>query len=130
MTERNETAVQGAADGLRAALREALSVRDATVDAPSFEALAARDSSPSRPFDWRPAVAMTASTLIVVAGVLLWTNEKAKIPMLDAHLVEKLSPASYWRVPSDELLAYAPAPVSLDIAIDSGLPVSLEESLL
>jgi len=119
------------ATGLRTALHQALSARDRHAGTPSFEALTARDASAQTSFAWRPALAMVASTLIVAAGVLMWRNaERADAPILDARLVEELSPSSYWHVPSDELLAYAPAPVSLDIAVDTGLPVSLEESLL
>jgi hypothetical protein len=127
VTERDDAG----ATGLRTALHQALSVRDRRTSAPSFEALTVRDWGVARPLAWRPALAMVASTLVVVAAVLLWRGtDNPQAPVLDARLVEELSPSSYWSVPTDELLAYAPAPVNLDIAIDTGLPVSLEESLL
>lgn len=136
---------------LAAALREGLAARDRSARTPHFSALwpTARADSRDRATStlaglrsataWRPALAALAA-VVVVAG-LSWTwidrstapdsaAQQAGVANADAALAHELSSPDYWRVPTDELLAYAAPPLNADLPSPSGFELSLEESLL
>ncbi len=134
---------------LAAALRAALASRDRSVRSARFAELWSQVGRPGGGFAsrWRPAFA--AGALLVVLAGLTWTltdrtghrdadgstvasraqpaNEKARA---DLALARELSSPDYWRVPTDELLAFAAPPLSADLPSARGFDVSLEESLL
>ena len=85
------------------------------------------EPSAAEPLTWRP-LAVSAACALVVAGIV-WksTDRPARI---DPSLAHELSSADYWRVPTDELLAYEAAPLRADLPSPTGLQISLEESLL
>lgn len=125
---------------IAAALRESLTARDRTARPPGFAALWPKSGTRrSRALAWRPAFAALAA-IVVVAG-LSWTlfdrsatpesaTQQASAASEDAVLAHELSSSDYWRVPTDELLAYAAPPLNADLPSPSGFEVSLEESLL
>lgn len=122
---------------LTSALRSGLATRDRSLPPPRFTAVWPGSSTTRRPvLVWRPAFAAVA-TMVVVAGLSwIWINRsgapdssqfKARI---DASLARDLSSPDYWRVPTDELLAFAAPPLSFELPSPTGFHVSLEESLL
>ncbi|MGH8285064.1 MAG: hypothetical protein ACRETT_04785 [Steroidobacteraceae bacterium] len=66
---------------------------------------------------------------VVVVAALSWMGLERET-RLDASLARELSSPDYWRVPTDELLAFAAPPLSADLPSPTGFQVSLEESLL
>lgn len=118
---------------LAGALRESLAARDRAAPPPRFAALwndqGRVRASMAR---WRPVFAASAALLVLT--VLSWTWLGPVLTTdaqpLDASLASELSSPDYWRVPTDELLAYAAPPLSVDLPTASGLEISLEESLL
>ena len=46
------------------------------------------------------------------------------------ELARELSSPDYWRVPTDDLLAFAAPPLNAELPLPDGFHVSLEESLL
>jgi hypothetical protein len=75
--------------------------------------------------------------VVVVAGLSwIWINRSGAPDSsqlearVDASLARDLSSPDYWRVPTDELLAFAAPPLSVDLPSPTGFHVSLEESLL
>jgi len=114
---------------LASALRVGLAARDRSAPPPRFAAVWPGTSTTRRSaLTWRPAFAAVA-TVVVVAG-LSWTWINRSDTRLDASLARELSAPEYWRVPTDELLAFAAPPLSVDLPSPAGFHVSLEESLL
>lgn len=122
---------------LGAALRGALAARDLEARPPRFAALwPAAGVARSPAFAWRPAIAAAAAVALIAA--VSWTAiRRSGVPdmpaldaRIDAALVRELSSPEYWRVPSDELLAFAAPPLSAELPAPMGLQISLEESLL
>lgn len=114
---------------LAAALRTALEQRDRAVRAPHFAKTwpnrnQGRGTGPA----WR-ALAASVVSAVVVASVV-WTLRTDSPVSIDPSLVHQLSSAEYWRVPTDEVLAYEAAPLHADLPSPTGLEISLEESLL
>ena len=113
---------------LAAALRTALEQRDRVVRPPRFAAMWAERSERHRTvLAWRPLAASAACALVVAGIVWKSTDRPARI---DPSLAHQLSSAAYWRVPTDELLAYEAAPLRAELPSPTGLQISLEESLL
>lgn len=112
---------------LAAALRTALEKRDRIVRPPRFATMWSKQSAGRRPLAWRPLAASAACALVVAGIVWKSTDPPARI---DPSLAHQLSSADYWRVPTDELLAYEAAPLHADLPAPTGFEISLEESLL
>jgi hypothetical protein len=111
---------------LATALRAALEQRDRVVRPPRFAAMWRERSERRRPMlAWGP---LAAACALVVAGIV-WQSIDRPVP-IDPSLAHRLSSADYWRVPTDELLAYEAAPLHADLPAPAGLQISLEESLL
>ena len=122
MTERDDSQ-------LAARLHAALAERDRVVRPPQFAAMWPEPSERRRvALAWR-AVAATAMSALVVAGIV-WKSTDRPAAAIDPALVHQLSSADYWRVPTDELLTYAAAPLRADLPSPTGVQVSLEESVL
>ena len=113
---------------LASALRSGLAARDRSARPPRFAAVWQSASEPgSFRFAWRPAIATLAAVVVVVALSWMGINREASV---DEALARQLSSPAYWRVPTDELLAFAAPPLSADLPSPTGFQVSLEESLL
>ena len=112
---------------LAAALRTALEQRDRVVRPPRFATMWPDRTERRRPLTWRP-LAVSAACALVVAGIVLKSTDRPA--RIDPSLAHELSSADYWRVPTDELLAYEAAPLRADLPSPTGLQISLEESLL
>ncbi len=121
---------------MASALRDSLAARDRAAPAPRFAAVWPSSSTGrSSTFSWRPAVAVAAA--VAVAG-LSWTwFDRAAAPESAAQeadsiasLAHELSAPDYWRVPTDQLLAFAAPRPSVDLPTPAGFRVSLEESML
>ncbi len=130
---------------LATALSDALGARDRSMRTPAFSSLwsqaGARGGLVTR---WRPAIA--AATLLAVLAGLTWTltgridigngatesggHSSYSDASADLALARELSSPDYWRVPTDELMAFAAPPLSADLPSPRGFEVSLEESLL
>lgn len=115
-------------DSPQRALRDALAARDQSNPAPSFASLQAQSRAGIRQLHWRPMLAGVASAAVVAAGLALWTGTRGPHG-IDTRLASELSSSSYWSVPTDQLLAYGPAPMSFELTAPE-LQVSLEESVL
>lgn len=122
---------------MASALRSGLAARDRSAPPPRFSAVWPRSStthSPSIP--WRPAFASVTAVLIVAGLSWTWINRSGAPyssqfeARVDASLARELSSPDYWRVPTDELLAFAAPPLSIELPSPMGFHVSLEESLL
>ena len=113
---------------LASALRTALERRDRAMRAPRFATLWPDRSERRGSFGWLP-LAASAMSVLVVAG-LVWTSTHRPQTRIDPSLAHRLSSAEYWRVPTDELLAYEAAPLRADLPSADGLQISLEDSLL
>jgi len=120
---------------LRTAVRAGLEARDRAAQAPRFAGLWPAGRRQPREF-LRPAFAAAAA--IALAAVLAWTilGRETAGPMAGpelhatAQLAQQLSSPDYWRVPTDDLLAFAAPPLSAELPAPEGFNVSLEESLL
>jgi len=120
---------------LRAAVRDSFAARDRALPAPRFSRTWPGAQRPRAQL-WRPALAAGAALAAIAA--LSWTlldrpyAESAAAADLRAatELARELSSADYWRVPTDELLAFAAPPLSAELPSPGGFHVSLEESLL
>jgi hypothetical protein len=122
---------------LAATLSEALAARDRTTRPSRFASLWPQSASGrSRTLAWRPAFSVLAAVLVVAALSWSWMDRYAspessrQQASAEAALARQLSSPDYWRVPTDELLAYAAPPLNADLPSPSGFEVSLEESLL
>lgn len=125
-TGRDEAALQGA-------IHAALCARDRATRAPRFAQLWPTGRA-SHPVRLRPALA--ACAIVTLLAGLSWValRREAAVPQAElratAQLARELSSSDYWRVPSDDLLAFAAPPLSADLPVPEGFHVSLEESLL
>lgn len=122
---------------LASALRSGLAMRDRSAPPPRFTAVWPRSRATSSPeIAWRPALAAIAAVVIVAGLSWSWINRSGALhssPLearVDASLARELSSPDYWRVPTDELLAFAAPRLSVDLPSPTGFHVSLEESLL
>jgi len=122
---------------LKTALAGALQARDRALRAPAFHRLWPGEDARAPGAGWlRPAFASAA--VLAVAAALAWTylgrHEDGAARAVDlratTELARELSAPGYWRVPSDELLAFAAPPLSAELPVAEGFDVSLEESLL
>ncbi|MGQ0383082.1 MAG: hypothetical protein ACT4UP_00135 [Gammaproteobacteria bacterium] len=124
-------------EALKSAVRVALQTRDHAARTPPFGRVWPAAETVRRPAaPWRPAFAAFA-TILVLAGVSwVYFARDADDGTTDAGLREtaalaqELSSPDYWRVPSDELLAFAAVPLDVNLPSPEGFNVSLEESLL
>lgn len=120
-----------------AALRSGLAARDRSMRPPRFASVWP-SSSTTRSFavTRRPAFAALAVVVVVAGLSWTWINRSGApdSPQLDARveasLARELSSPDYWRVPTDELLAFAAPPLNADLPSPTGFQVSLEESVL
>lgn len=114
---------------LAAGLRAALEQRDRVVRAPRFRSMWP-PSLPSPASGRGRAWAMAASIAgAVVIAIVIGTRIDSPTP-IDPALAHRLSSADFWRVPTDEVLAYEAAPLRADLPSPTGPDISLEESLL
>lgn len=114
---------------LAADLRTALEQRDSAARPPRFAKMWPNQSEAhTTALAWRPLVASAAGAIAIAA--LVWTLRPDRPAHIDASLAHRLSSAEYWRVPTDEVLAYEAAPLRADLPAPTGLEISLEESLL
>jgi hypothetical protein len=122
-------------EALKAMVREALAARDRARPAPRFARLWPREAQPRRSaLHRRPgfAAAFGVALLAGVAWMLLGRGPAGPGDGFDSatQLAAELSAPDYWRVPTDELLAFAAPPLNADLPLPDGFHVSLEESLL
>lgn len=124
---------------LASALREGLAARDRSARTPRFATVwPSADAAGAGTFAWRSVFAALAVVAVVAGLVSIWLDRsaapdsttQASVAGVDAALARELSSPDYWRVPTDELLAYAAPPLNADLPSPSGFEVSLEESLL
>ena len=122
-------------EALKAAVRDGLAARDRALPAPRF-AHAWPGAERPRVVAWRPALAggLALAAIVAVSWMFLGRpgGESAQPEELRAatELARELSSPDYWRVPTDDLLAYAAPPLSAELPSPEGFHVSLEESLL
>ena len=122
MTHRDESQ-------LGTTLRAALERRDRVVKPPRFATLWTERRERRRPLlTWRP-LAASAICALVVAGIV-WRSTDHPATPIDLQLAHQLSSADYWRVPTDQLLAYEAAPLRADLPSPTAFQISLEESVL
>jgi hypothetical protein len=115
------------------ALREGLAARDRATRVPAFHAVWPRESRATLPL-WQKALAASAAAVVVAALLPFWIvglpgRGIQDTGPIDTALVHELSSRDFWRVPSDELLAFAAPPLSAPFPA-TGYEVSLEDSLL
>jgi hypothetical protein len=122
---------------LKAALAGALQARDRASRTPVFRRLWPAEGARPPGAGWlRPA--FVSAAVLAVAAALSWTwlgrrgDDPVRAIDLRAatELAQELSAPDYWRVPTDELLAFAAPPLSAELPAPDGFNVSLEESLL
>lgn len=124
-------------ESLKAAVRDGLLARDRAVRPPGFARVwPALPSARQRPVFSRPAFTAFAAVaaLAGVGWVFLGRHAPDFAPPADEDaaiaLARELSSPDYWRVPTDDLLAFAAPPLNADLPSPEGFHVSLEESLL
>lgn len=122
-------------EALKSAVRGSLAARDRAVTPPRFAQTWPGAQRP-RAHGWRPALAAGAAlgALVAVSWVYLGRGPgEAPAPgdlRATTELARELSSPDYWRVPTDELLAFAAPPLNAELPSPEGFNVSLEESLL
>lgn len=124
-------------DRLKAVVQSGLEARDRSMPAPRFpHAFAgAAESRPRGPI-LRPAFAALAALAVLAGATWVYSGRQSELPVTDADLhaaavlARELSSTEYWRVPTDELLAFAAPPLSAELPSPEGFHVSLEETLL
>lgn len=122
-------------EALKAAVRGGLAARDRAVTVPRFAHTWPGAQHP-RAHGWRPAFAAAAALAAIVAVSWLYLGRdpgEAPAPAdlrATTELAQELSSPDYWRVPTDELLAFAAPPLDAELPSPEGFNVSLEESLL
>ncbi|HEY7740917.1 MAG TPA: hypothetical protein VIB01_09915 [Steroidobacteraceae bacterium] len=120
---------------VKAAVRGGLAARDRALPPPPF-ARAWPGGRRPRAGAWRPALAggLALTAIAAVAWMLLARPDGKSAPAADlraaTELARELSSPDYWRVPTDELLAFAAPPLDAELPSPEGFNVSLEESLL
>lgn len=122
-------------EALKAAVRDSLAARDRALPAPRFVRTWPGVERP-RAQGWRPALVtgIALAAIVAVSWMLLGRPDGESAPLQElraaTELARELSSPDYWRVPTDDLLAYAAPPLSAELPSPGGFHVSLEESLL
>ena len=122
-------------EALKAAVRDSLAARDRALPAPRFGRAWPGAQRP-RAHAWRPALAggVALTAIVAVAWMFLGRPGGGSASPDDlraaTELARELSSPDYWRVPTDDLLAFAAPPLSAELPSPEGFHVSLEESLL
>ncbi len=122
-------------EALKALVRDGLAARDRALPPPRFARAWPGDRRP-RAGAWRPALGggLALTAIAAVAWMLLARpgGESTTPEDLRAatELAHELSSPDYWRVPTDDFLAFAAPPLAADLPLPEGFHVSLEESLL
>lgn len=122
-------------EALKAAVRGGLAARDRAMAPPGF-ARTWPGAGPPHAHGWRPALAAGAAlaAIVAVSWVYLGRGDGEPAAPVDlratTELARALSSPDYWRVPTDELLAFAAPPLDAELPSPEGFNVSLEESLL
>lgn len=122
-------------EALKAAVRGSLAARDRALTAPRFAQTWPGSQRP-RAHGWRPALAAGAALAAIAAVSWVYLGrDPGEDPApgdlrATTELARELSSPDYWRVPSDELLAFAAPPLDAELPSPEGFNVSLEESLL
>jgi hypothetical protein len=120
---------------LKTAVRDGLAARDRALPAPRF-AQAWPGAGRPRADAWRPALAggLALAAIAAVSWMFLGRPGSESAPPEDlraaTELARELSSPDYWRVPTDDLLAFAAPPLNAELPLPDGFHVSLEESLL
>jgi hypothetical protein len=120
---------------LKAAVRDGLTARDRALPPPRF-AHAWPGAGRPRAIAWRPALAggLALAAIVAVSWMFLGRPGGESAPSDDlrdaTELARELSSPDYWRVPTDDLLAFAAPPLNAELPLPDGFHVSLEESLL
>jgi hypothetical protein len=122
---------------LRVAVRDGLVARDRAMRSPRFACSWPTMAASQRPgASLRPAFATLAAVAVLAGISWLFLERHAGDPKPPAdvgaavELARELSSPDFWRVPTDDLLAFAAPPLSADLPSAEGFHVSLEESLL
>jgi len=122
-------------EALKSAVRDGLAARDRVLPAPRF-AHAWPGAGRPRAAAWRPALAggLALAAIVAVSWMFLGRPGGESAPPDDlraaTELARELSSPDYWRVPTDDLLAFAAPPLNAELPLPDGFHVSLEESLL
>lgn len=122
-------------EGLKSTVRDGLAARDRVLPAPRFVSTWPGAERP-RAAAWRPALAggLALAAIVAVSWMFLGRPGSESAPPADlgatTALARELSSPDYWRVPTDDLLAFAAPPLNADLPLPDGFHVSLEESLL
>lgn len=120
---------------LKTAVRDGLAARDRALPAPRFARAWPGDRRP-RATAWRPALAggLALAAIVAVSWMFLGRPGGDSAPPADlratTELARELSSPDRWRVPTDDLLAFAAPPLNAELPLPDGFHVSLEESLL
>jgi hypothetical protein len=131
----NDPTVDREDEALKAAVRDGLAARDLALPAPRF-ARAWPGAERPRTAASRPALAggLALAAIAAVSWMFLGRPGGESAPpdhLRDAtELARELSSPNYWRVPTDDLLAFAAPPLNAELPLPDGFHVSLEESLL
>lgn len=122
-------------EALKSAVRDGLAARDRALPPPRF-ANAWLGAERPRIAVWRPALAsgLALAAIVAVSWMFLGRPGGESAPPEDlraaTELARELSSPDYWRVPTDDLLAFAAPPLNAELPLPDGFHVSLEESLL
>lgn len=122
-------------DTLKSAVRDGLAARDRALPPPRFAHAWPRERRPSATA-WRPALTggLALAAIVAVSWMFLGRPGGESAPPEDlratTELARELSSPDYWRVPTDDLLAFAAPPLNAELPLPDGFHVSLEESLL
>ena len=131
----NDPTVGREDEALKAAVRDGLAARDRALPPPRF-AHAWPGAERPRIAAWRPALAggLALAAIVAVSWMFLGRPDSVSTSPEElraaTELARELSSADYWRVPTDDLLAFAAPPLNAELPLPDGFHVSLEESLL
>jgi hypothetical protein len=131
----NDPTISREDETLKAAVRDGLAARDRALAAPRFANTWPAAERP-RMAVWRPALAggLALAAIVAVSWMFLGRPGGESAPPADlratTELARELSSPDYWRVPTDDLLAFAAPPLNAELPLPDGFHVSLEESLL
>lgn len=133
----NDRSFDADEEQLRTAVRDGLVARDRAMRSPEFAVIWPGAAAAPPPVSFlRPAVAALAAVAMLAGISWLFLGRHAGDPKAPAdseiavELARQLSSPDYWRVPTDDLLAFAAPPLRADLPSAEGFHVSLEESLL
>lgn len=131
----NDPALDRGDESLKSAVRDGLAARDSALPPPRFAHAWPGERRP-RAHAWRRALAggLTLAAIVAVSWMFLGRpGDESALPedlRAATELARELSSPDYWRVPTDELLAFAAPPLNAELPLPDGFHVSLEESLL